>query len=463
MILLYVSRILEPTDFIIALLLGILIYYTFNYIKQQRYKGTNFEAYFMPALVAKLIGAFLTALMYQYYYGYGDTFWYYSGVRDIVDAFYNKGPDIALEMILKSKNNLSEEAYYAISLDFVFNNYSMSLVPKIGSILSIPTFGSFLAASFGITLISFGGSWMLYRVFVDLYPHLHRNLAIAILFVPSLCFWGTGLMKDPLSLGGVGMLIYGVYFTLYAPKKRNLFRSILILITGIFLSINVKFYVALAAVPAVALWLSLMYKNKIQNKFLRQLSLPFLLIGGVLFGFFALIQISKNISIEDLALEAAKTQWWIAYSTQRDGGTGYTLSSMDGSLGSLIRVMPEAINVSLFRPYLWEARKIVVIPSAIESFFTLILTFFVFYKKGIWGTFKAIANNPTVIFCLTFAIVFAFAVGFTSMNFGALARYKIPLLPFYFTAMVLLLDNVNTQMKLDPKDINKELQRNIRQ
>jgi len=32
---------------------------------------------------------------------------------------------------------------------------------------------------------------------------------------------------------------------------------------------------------------------------------------------------------------------------------------------------------------------------------------------------------------LIFSIVFGFAVGFTSYNFGALARYKIPVMPFF--------------------------------
>jgi hypothetical protein len=34
------------------------------------------------------------------------------------------------------------------------------------------------------------------------------------------------------------------------------------------------------------------------------------------------------------------------------------------------------------------------------------------------------------------------------MNFGALARYKIPALPFYFSAMVILLDSRNRKANI---------------
>jgi hypothetical protein len=74
--------------------------------------------------------------------------------------------------------------------------------------------------------------------------------------------------------------------------------------------------------------------------------------------------------------------------------------------------------------------------------FTLSFTLYVFFKVGLFKTVVSIIGDPVILFCLTFAIIFAFAIGFTSFNFGALARYKIPCLPFYFVAMILLLDKV---------------------
>jgi hypothetical protein len=81
------------------------------------------------------------------------------------------------------------------------------------------------------------------------------------------------------------------------------------------------------------------------------------------------------MSLEKFAEEAYKTQWWIALSTKNDDGSGYTLSSMEATPLGMLKVAPEAINVTLFRPYLWESRKPVVLITAVESFLTLLFTF----------------------------------------------------------------------------------------
>ena len=44
---------------------------------------------------------------------------------------------------------------------------------------------------------------------------------------------------------------------------------------------------------------------------------------------------------------------------------------------------------------------------------------------------KQVRREPFLMFCMVFTLVFAFAVGFTSYNFGALVRYKIPCLPTF--------------------------------
>jgi hypothetical protein len=336
----------------------------------------------------------------------------------------------------------------------------MVVVSKFGAVLSVFAFGTFIGASFGCTIISFVGCWMLYRVFTDIYPHLHRELAIAILFIPSVCFWGTGLMKDPLSIGGAGMVVYGLYFLFYKFGKRGLILPIISLILGFYLSTTAKAYVAMALLPAAAMWIILMYKNKIQNKLFRIAVGPLLLIMGGLIGAFVLSQVASSMNLEKFAEEAYKTQWWIALSTKTDGGTGYTLSSMDATPLGMLKVAPEAINVTLFRPYLWESRKLVVLFSAVESLFTLILTLYVLYKLGFFGFISAIYKDSSVLFCLIYSLIFAFSVGFTSMNFGALARYKTPALPFYFTALVLLLDSKGREKRIAVYQLSENKDKN---
>ena len=61
----------------------------------------------------------------------------------------------------------------------------------------------------------------------------------------------------------------------------------------------------------------------------------------------------------------------------------------------------------------------------------------------------AAINNPNVLFTLIFSIAFAFAVGVSTFNFGTLVRYKIPLLPFFLVALILILHHSKSERNLD--------------
>ena len=52
---------------------------------------------------------------------------------------------------------------------------------------------------------------------------------------------------------------------------------------------------------------------------------------------------------------------------------------------------------------------------------------------------RIIANHPLILYCVFFSIMFAFMIGVTTSNFGALVRFKIPLIPLYMGSMVVLL------------------------
>jgi hypothetical protein len=81
-----------------------------------------------------------------------------------------------------------------------------------------------------------------------------------------------------------------------------------------------------------------------------------------------------------------------------------------------------------------------LVVASIEGMITFFFTITLLLRAGIINFFKLIIANPEVQFCLIFSVIFAFAVGFTSFNFGALARYKIPFMPFYYMALFILAD-----------------------
>jgi hypothetical protein len=163
-------------------------------------------------------------------------------------------------------------------------------------------------------------------------------------------------------------------------------------------------------------------------------------VGVVSLGFVYLAdQFAKELnrySLEKIAQTAAATRGWISYSSG-DEGSAYSLGDFSPTIGGMLSKFPAAVVVTLYRPFLWEAKKIIMLLSALEALVFLFFTVRVvlLYKFKI---VRIIAKDPTLTFCLVFSIIFAFAVGISSYNFGALSRYKIPCLPFFAALLTVL-------------------------
>ena len=138
---------------------------------------------------------------------------------------------------------------------------------------------------------------------------------------------------------------------------------------------------------------------------------------------------------------------WIHYVSERSGGSVYSLGDFDYSLAGVVRKFLPAIWVTLYRPHLWEVNNVVMLFAALEAFALLAFTIYVLYKVGLIRSLKTVTSNPFLIFCFLFSIVFAFAVGITTYNFGSLVRYKIPLYPFFVSGLFILLSYSKRERK----------------
>jgi hypothetical protein len=87
--------------------------------------------------------------------------------------------------------------------------------------------------------------------------------------------------------------------------------------------------------------------------------------------------------------------------------------------------------------------------SSLESSAILILSVYIFLKVGFFKFFKKIFESGILLYCFIFTLIFGFAVGMSSSNFGNLVRYKIPLMPFYVSGLFILYYHVTNQPFFD--------------
>jgi hypothetical protein len=216
-------------------------------------------------------------------------------------------------------------------------------------------------------------------------------------------------------------------------------RFLLLLLFSCFVIYSVKVYILMSFLAAVLIWIFGKYYFRIRSLMLRMLAIPFVLVCIGSMGYVGINEIVEDdprYSLNNLAETVRVTAYDIRYWTGKDAGSGYSLGELDGSLGSVLRLAPAAVNVSLFRPYLWEIGNPLMLLSALESLLNLFMTLYILFKLR--SKFFRYVQVPEVFFCLSFAIIFAFGVGVSTYNFGSLARYKIPLMPFYLVGMGLL-------------------------
>lgn len=402
--------------------------------------------YFIPALSVKIFGAIFIGLVYQYYYHGGDTFNFFIHAKVINSAMDESA--VKWWNLVWHIPKRTDGAYYQYMVQlWWYKDVASYTVASVAAILGLITFTTYLPVCVLFAAPSFTGVWALFRSFASLYPKLLRPVAIATLFIPSTFVWGSAIFKDTICMFGLGWLTYSVFRLLI--KKDFSIKNIIIALLSAWLISVVKLYILVSFLPALAFWFLFLYLQKIKEPVLRTIA-RLMMVGVLSVGFYFLsIVLTEELgkySLENIAFTSAETSGWTGYASG-DEGASYSLGTFDQSIGSMLSKMPIAIVTTFFRPFPWETGKFIVLLSSLEALLFLWITLKVIIDVGIRQTWKTISADPTIQFCLIFALIFGFAVGISTANFGALSRYRIPALPFYLMGLSLIYYKINPVSK----------------
>lgn len=202
-----------------------------------------------------------------------------------------------------------------------------------------------------------------------------------------------------------------------------------------------KPYVFVSIVPGVCIWQAWMILKKTRNPLLRAFVMPaivaFFIGGGLLF-----LEIFEPFLGEygslDSIIRTAITTYQDHIRAVQYGEHFYYLGQFDGTTWDFFSKAPAAIIAGLFRPFIWEARTVFMLLAALENTAFLLLVFAVIWRTGPEKALKIAFEDPLAIFSLAFAVTFAFGVGISTANFGALIRLKTPLIPFLLVGLFIL-------------------------
>lgn len=403
--------------------------------------------HFLNGLLFKLLGATGASVIYWFVYGTGDSIFYYRRSIVVKEVLMN---DFFVGLkLLFDNTNLSDPDTFLYIISIKAHEESAFMVVKILTFINLITFDSYLCSSYIFALGSFYGIWKAFRFFVSLYPKYKSNIALSFFYIPSVAFWGSGIFKDNITFGLLCLVIVKLYDVVVNRKLSIL--NFVKLGFSIYIIGIIKSYILMAFLPAFGVWMFLEFRDKIRSAVLKTVATPFFIAISLVAGVFVLQVLGKTFnkfSVENFEEKASGMQRWHTNRVKAKGeGSSYTLGDgVDFTPVGIAKKAPLAIAVAIYRPFIWEARNATMMLSAIESTILLYYTlrFLPFLLVSPVRFFSVLSSNPPLVFALIFSLVFAFSVGFTSFNFGALSRYRIPFLPLYFMFITIVLDKLKT-------------------
>lgn len=387
--------------------------------------------------------------IFDFYYNWGgDTYVYFENACNLGDQLFRYPVDFFRILF----DQINQDNYHTLQTnDQYYMNFRAIAsynTHRYLSLFTIAGFKNYYLTTICLNSFLFIILWKFYRFVSGLFPEKKKMIAVGILFIPSATFWSSGLIKDSFTLT-FSMLFVISFYKIFFLRKFSL-KYILLLLFSIYIITSLKPYIFYALFISGMIWLGFSYVHLVKSRFLRIFILPPVMVIVGFVGIYAFTAIAGRVGgaykdVDSMLSKAVGSQQDLKQEYYE--GNSFNIGDYEPTLVGTVSVTPAAIMAGLYRPYLWEARNPVMLLSGLENLFLLLVTIYVLFRAGPIFFFKELAKEPFIIFCFMFSIVMAWGIGLSTSNFGALVRFKIPLLPFFLMGWLFVLDIFNKKLK----------------
>jgi hypothetical protein len=336
-----------------------------------------------------------------------------------------------IKMLTGIKNDAPHFASYYNHMNYWFRIYESNIyndshtIIRFNALIRLFSFGYYNVHTVFMCFFSLTGLVALYKFAVQFLQKQKKELVFAVFLMPSVLFWGSGVLKEGILLFGMGLLIY--FFDQLVRKKQIIISLIFALSSSILLAYT-KFYVIITLIPLLIsyFWVFKTSEKFILVKYLSVCCLYFII--GLLIPF-----IFPDYNF--LEIIAQKQHDFINLSQFVKSGSVIKSEYLEPNLWSFIINSPVAFANTLLRPFFFEVKSVFM---ALASFENLIVIFFglicIFFFK------RKIENKNFLMFSVFFVLIIFTLTGLITPVIGAIVRYKIPALPFLIITFIILTD-----------------------
>lgn len=448
----------------------------------------------------KIAFGFILFLIYSHYYPYrntSDAFKYFDDSQVVYSTLYSDPAAFAKIVTGIDGDDPALDKYYSQMetwyRDKTYSSWNDNrTIVRINAFFSLFSGGVYYVHILFFCFLSFTGLVMLHT-FITKFSPSHSDFAALLIFLPpSVLFWSSGVLKEAVVLFALGGFLLNISGSVEKKSIRHAAYTFIFLLMLVLL----KVYVLVCLLPALLFWIGSAYSKK---ESLKYSSILFIALGLLTFTYLNtdsgkeklltvtekqkdFINISRggaylischqgdtiyidaetqlNLATKDSAHFTLKapstyhhwTYWKILDTVQlnRDDTTCYTIYGIFGKTGSsfhltelrpevtsFLKVLPEALVNTFFRPFPGEINSALIALAFLEnlSFLVLVAIFILHYRKP---RFKAMCF---IIGTLVFALLLGAIVGYVTPVTGAIVRYRIPVIPFVLTSFLFLSDD----------------------
>jgi len=449
----------------------------------------------------KLGFGFALTWVYTHYYTdrqSADIFKYYDDAKIMFSALEKGNYSDYIKMVFGFSNDSPyfDESYYKQmnhwyrQYDFGTYNDNHTII-RFNALVMPMAFGSFHAHTVIMCFISLWGLTALYRAFKGFLPRKEKILFLSVFMIPSVLFWGSGVLKEGILLFALGFLFYSFFNV--AMHKRKIPGNLFMLVFSVCLLLINKQYLLVAAVPALTCFF-IVEKLSFPKPFLFYLG-AYILAFGIAYGgsrYFSENDLLQTLSLKQrdfvalskggvflqngrefarvapdkkefldslskktfkikpgsnymywknenladtlYAVNSADTSTWALVWDLPLAGSALEIPKLEPTFSSLFKTAPLAIYNSLAKPGLLSSRSMLERISAIEN--AMILLFLI----ACTALCRTGMNKNLFSLCFFLSITILFLIGYTTPVAGAIMRYKVPVLPFIMLCGVIIFD-----------------------
>ena len=379
--------------------------------------------------------------------------------------------------------------------DFFLNDNRTSI--RLNAFIMLFSFGKYAVHSFVMIALSFIGQFAFYKAFKSFFIKKEIVLAGVIFLTPSILFWTSGVLKEPIAVFLLGVFVY-CFFQLFIYKNVKTKYVLILFFVSLFFMILKPYILVLVFVPLILFVLfqrnTLKYKlllyivsiclvygssvlnlkyvfNKdvIQTIVTRQNDFVNLSKGGIF-----LLNKTKYIRLDPKDFKSVeiidtlhmfckikphtKLMYWDVnhinnlrdtlfdfdnndtsiyhfHSLSQASGSGINISKLENNFSSFLKLIPQSLYNVFCKPFFYDSHSFTELIASFENLF--ILLFFVFCLTHA----KLSRENINLLLFISCVVFLSFLlIGLTTTVTGAIVRYKVPFLPFLLMIPLLCLD-----------------------